>query len=189
MKKIAVDSYKLNRISNRMAEAFGTIPKGQEEFFAYPLSAMEGNMLKLHRQDPGRTGRHALTAIQMALLTVDGYLRQMEVDFSRFATPENQSLLRGLLLSFDPYSNPEIREAMKEMNTVIDDKEYFITPIKCLLRIQKSVEMWTKEWGPGGYFKFIEDQMGSMVQYDDRMEFSILVHEDSSATFKRLDLE
>lgn len=55
-----------------MAEDFGTIPKGQEELYTYPLSVMEGNMLKLHRQESNRSGRQALTAVRMALLTVDG---------------------------------------------------------------------------------------------------------------------
>jgi hypothetical protein len=89
MNKIMIDSYKLDRISTRMAKDFGTIPKGQEDRYAFILSAMEGNLLKLHRQDLNRSGRRALSAIQMALLTVDGYIKQVEYDFSSHTIPEN----------------------------------------------------------------------------------------------------
>lgn len=177
MNKIMVDTYKLDRISTRMAKEFGTIPKGQEEHYAYPLSAMEGNMLKLHRQDPNRSGRQALTAIRMALLTIDGYIKQVEYDFSSHATPENQALLHGLLMSFDPFTNKDVYEVAVEDANSFDTKNYFVIPIKCLLRIEKSIKHWTKEYGPNGYFTFIENHMGKLVEQDDKMNFAIIAEE------------
>ena len=177
MGKVMVDTYKLDRISTRMAKDFGKIPKGQEENYSFPLSAMEGNMLKLHRQEPSRSGRHALIAIQMALLTVDGYIRQVEYDFSHHATPENQALLHGLLMSFDPSTNKDIHEVVTEDDTSFDAKEYFTIPIKCLLRIEKSIKLWTNEYGPNGYFIFIENHMGELIEHDDKMNFAILAED------------
>lgn len=174
MKKIMVNLYNLDRISTRMKKDFGTIPNGQEENYAFILSAMEGNLLKLHRQDPNRSGRRALTAIQMALLTVDGYIKQVEYDFSSHALPENQALLHGLLMSFDPFTNKDVHEVvMKEFNS-FDARNYFEIPIKCLLRIEKSIKLWSKKSGSNGYFTFIENQMGQLIERDDKMNFTIV---------------
>ncbi|MDQ0414062.1 hypothetical protein [Mesobacillus stamsii] len=175
MKKIVIDSYNLDRISTRMAKDFGRIPNGHEDQYAYTLSSMEGNLLKLHRQDPSRTGWHALTAIRMALLTIDAYLKQVENDFSHHVTPENQSFLYGLLMSFDPYTNNELYEILMEKNPNFESREYFGTFIKCLLRIEKSIELWTKRSGQNGYFVFIENHMGHLIDQDDKMNFSIMV--------------
>jgi len=139
---------------------------------------MEGNLLKLHRQDSNRTGRHADEAIEMALLTVDGYLQQIEYDFDRFAAPENQIFLQGLLISCDPYINQELREVVMTNDTAFDAKEYFRLPIQCLLRIEKSIDLWNEDLGSNGYFMFIEGELGYLVEQDDKMNFSVLVKED-----------
>lgn len=185
MKKITVDAYKLERISSRMAKEFGTIPKGQEELHAFMLHPMESNLLKLHRQNPGRNGRHAVEAIQMSLLTVDGYLREIEYDYSRFASAENQAFLHGLLMSFDPFTNPEIREIVMKKDDNLAAKEYFELPVKCLLRIEKSIQLWTGEWGRNGYFEFIEQQMGHLVEPDEKMNFTVHLKEEDA---KRLGI-
>jgi hypothetical protein len=178
MEKIKVDTYKLDRISTRMAKDFGTIPTGQEERYAYPLSVMEGNMLKLHRQESNRSGRQALTAIRMALLTVDGYIKQVEYDFSSHVTSENQALLHGLLMGFDPFTNRQVHEVVMEETNSFDAKKYFMIPIKCLLRIEKSIKHWTKHLGPTGYFTFLENQMGQLIKQDDLMNFAILTEKE-----------
>jgi hypothetical protein len=178
MEKIIVDAFKLDRISSRMAKRYGTIPAGREELFAMPLSAMESNLLKLHRENPSRTGRQALTAVKMALLTIDGYVRQVEYDYEQFMTSENQHLLHGLLMSFDPFTNPEIHEVIIGDEANLDVEEYFKIPVKCLLRIEKSLKLWTDKLGTNGYFYFIEKHMGHLVGQDNKMEFSVVVEDD-----------
>jgi len=37
---------------------------------------------------------------------------------------------------------------------------YYKTLIKCLLRIEKSIDLWTKELGINGYFTFLENTFG-----------------------------
>ncbi|MFT8363334.1 MAG: hypothetical protein ABF608_09150 [Sporolactobacillus sp.] len=174
MKQIKVDTYKLDRAPSRMAKEFGTIPNGQEGNYAYPLSAMEGNMLKLHRQDTNRSSRQALIAVRMALLVVDGYIKQVEYDFSGSGTLENQALLHGLLMGFDPFTNKEVHQIVIGEANSFDAQKYFTIPIKCLLRIDRSIKYWTKQLGPTGYFTFIENQMGHLVKPDDVMNFAAL---------------
>lgn len=177
MKKY-VDYYKLERISSRMAKEFGTIPKGDEELYSFMLHPMEGNLLKLHRKAPVRNGRHAIEAIHMCLLKIDGYINRIEYDFGRFITDENRAFLEGLLASFDPFTNQEIFDVANktyDLNTSDDLKKFFETPVKCLLRIEKSIELWTGEFGANGYFKFIEDQMGHLVEKDEKMNYTMML--------------
>lgn len=121
----------------------------------------------------------------MSLLTVDGYLREIEYDFSRVINAENQAFLHGLLRSIDPFTNPGIHEVVMKNGNDFAAKEYFELPIKCLLRIEKSIQLWTREWGRNGYFEFIERQMGHLVEPDEKMNFSVLLKEENA---KRLGI-
>ncbi|MBW8351748.1 hypothetical protein K0H71_20290 [Bacillus sp. IITD106] len=184
MEVIVIDSYKLDRISTRMAKDFGTIPRGREEDYAFILAAMEGNLLKLHRQDSKRTGRQALIAIKMALLKIDGYLKKVEYNFSQHETLDTRAYLNGLLMSFDPFTNKEIHEIIMKDGTPFEPKKYFATPIKCLLRIEKSIEHWTKRLGANGYFVFIEKHMGHMIDHDVKMNYSVKMPHIETRNFK-----
>ncbi len=174
MKK--VDQYTLDRISSRMAKQFGKIKRGEEEDYDMLLLPMEGNLLKLHRKQKKLNGHRVLEAIHIVLLKVDGYLRDVDYDFSAVATAENMSLADAFLLAFDPFSREEIMNIAKDnfdLNTTQGLKEYYKVPVICLLRIEQSVEMWTKKWGMYGYFEFFEETMGSLVAHNDEMDFSI----------------
>jgi hypothetical protein len=188
--KKQVDYYKLERISSRMAKEFGTIPKGDEELYSFMLHPMEGNLLKLHRKAPVRNGRHAIEAIHMCLLKIDGYINGIEYDFGRFITNENRAFLEGLLASFDPFTNQEIFDVANktyDLNTSDDLRKFFETPVKCLLRIEKSIKLWTKELGANGYFKFIEDQMGHLVEKDEKMNYTMMLK--SKDDFEKLGID
>lgn len=185
MKKY-VDYYKLERISSRMAKEFGTIPKGDEELYSVLLHPMEGNLLKLYRKNPDMNGRHAVEAIKMCLLKVDEYIRGVDYDFSRFVNDENQAFLNGLLASFDPFTNQEIYDIVNksnELGTQEGLKEYFGLPIKCLLRIEKSIDFWTDQYGNNGYFQFIEDQIGHLIDDSDKMNFAVRLQEEDMRKF------
>lgn len=166
MKK-KINRYNFDRISSRMSQKFGTIKKGDEEDHALLLLPMESNMLKLHRENGKRDSRRAIEAIHICLLTIDGYLTDTEYEFGNLMSEENEALAKGLLMSFDPFTNEEIREALDE-NYDLDSKEdlerYFQEPVKCLLRLEKSIEMWNKVRGNDGYFNYIEDLMGDTIK-------------------------
>ncbi len=177
MKKYA-NQYMFDRISSRMAKEFGTIKTGHEEEYAFMLYPMEGNLLKLHRMDPLRNGRRAIEAIRMCLLKVDGYINGIEYEFDNFINDENKGFLEGLLASFDPFTNEMIHNTVKEIRDLKSSDElkiYFELPVKCLLRVEKSVELWTKNLGVNGYFMFIEKQIGQQVKHDEKMNFTIFV--------------
>ena len=177
MKK-PVDNFKLERISSRMAKDFGTIHKGEEDMYSFMLHPMEGNLLKLHRKSPKRNGRHAIDAIHMCLLIIDGYIRKIEYDFTKFTNAQNKAFLDGLLASFDPFTNQELFDAANtayDLDSCPDLRALFENPVKCLLRIEKSIELWTKELGVNGYFNFIENHIGYIVENDDKMDFSMML--------------
>ena len=188
--KTYVDSYKLDRISSRMAKDFGKIPRGGEEMYSFIMHPMEGNMLKLHRAEPSRNGRHAIDAIHMCLLTIDGYINGIEYDFSRIPTEHCNAFYEGLLFSFDPFNNQELLAVAKkvyDLNAPADLKKIFELPVKCLLRIEKSIELWTNEFGANGYFKFIEDQLGHIVDHDNKMNYTMAM--EGKDSFDKLGID
>lgn len=171
-----VSRYMLDKIGSRMAKRFGTIPKGEEDPYYLQMYSMEGNLLKLHRRDPSKNGNDALEAVGMCLLTVDGYLQDLEYDFNSVSNDKNSVFCRGLLMSFDPFTNEEVKEVLGseyDWNAKKVKEEYYEAPIKCILRIAKSISLWTEEFGPNGYFIFMEDQIGKLVGDNDELDFAV----------------
>lgn len=84
----------------------------------------------------------------------------------------NENLKRLIVLaSFDSFTNQEIFDIVNkiyDLNTPDNLIKYFDTPVKCLLRIERSIELWTKELGANGYFEFIEEQLGHIVEKDEK---------------------
>ena len=185
MEKKVVDAYKLNRISSLMAKEFGTIPRGQEdeEPHCMMLFSIESNLLKLHRKNLLFNGFQAIKAVKMSLLVIDGYIREIEYDYSRFANEANQSFMHGLLMAVDPFTNPKIKKNTKKDRNVFVAKEYFEIPIKCLLRIEKSIQLWTNDFGENGYFQFLEKTLGNNIKSDNKMNFVVEVKEKLAKVF------
>jgi hypothetical protein len=162
------------RMPSKMAKTFGTIPKGRENDFNDVLFPMESNLVKVNRTHGTNNGRRALEAVALCLFRVDGYLNGKEYDLSSFVSPENEAYMNGLLMSFDPFTNGQLRAVAEEacdLNSPEGLRGYFSTPVKCLLRIAKSIELWTKDYGAGGYFVFLERQIGVLVPDDGKMDF------------------
>ena len=89
-----------------------------------------------------------------------------------------KDLEKALLMAFDPYTNEEIMELLKEQFQVDmlsqgQVKEYYRFPVMCLLRIKESIDTWEKHSGSDGYFDFIEGCMGREITGND-MNFSIM---------------
>ena len=81
-------------------------------------------------------------------------------------------------MAFDPYTNKEIMELLKEqfqvdMLSLEQVKEYYKFPVMCLLRIKESIDTWEKYSGSDGYFDFIEGYMGREITGNE-MNFSIM---------------
>lgn len=171
-----LNRYQFDKISSTMAKEYGKIKSGEEDLYSMILISMEGNLLKLHRADEKRDGRSAGEAIHICLLRIEEYLTDWEYDLTAFLTPENESLARGLMMSFDPFTNDEVRAVVEQyydLGAVEELKSYYQVPIRCLLRIEKSIELWTKNCGSNGYFNFLESNIGTLVERDQKMNFSV----------------
>jgi len=164
----------MDRIPALLAKEFGTIARGEETRYVFCLFPMESNLLKLHREEPRRNDQRTLEAVQMSLIKVNGYLKDIDYDFSQVENEFNLALSHGLCMSFDPFTNQEIYQAIaaKQLQGA-RMKEYFATPIKCLLRIMESVKFWNETLGAKGYFTFCENTLGHHIPSDSKMEFGI----------------
>ena len=164
------------RITTNMVRSFGKIEKGKEDNFALQLASIEGNLLKMHRTIKTNNGRRVLEAIRICLFIIDGYINGWEYDLGKYKTPDNELLVEAILMAFDPFTNEEVKVALNnhyDWHSPVDLRDYFTSPIQCLLRIEESVQLWTKENGADGYFNFIEEFMGHMVPHDEQMNFTV----------------
>lgn len=174
--KEPIKYYNFDKISSIMARNFGTIKKGDEEEYEFILFPMESNLIKINRIHRINNGRRVIEAIHICLFVIDGYLKRIEYELDDYITNENEDYVKSLLMSFDPFTNEEILNVINplyDLNSIDDMAQYFSTPIKCLIRIEKSVELWTKEYGLNGYFTFLEKQIGQTVKHDDKMNFTV----------------
>ena len=173
-----VNSYKFEKKSSQMSKVFGTIKKGKEEAYTFQLFPMESNLLKINRIRQVNNGRRAIEAVRVCLFIIDGYIHNVTYDLDEYLNDDVSSFVRCLLMSFDPFVNNEISSIVNS-NGIVDVNsseslhEYFEEPVKCLLRIESSIETWTKQFGLNGYFNFLEETLGHAVPDDDKMDFAI----------------
>ena len=170
--------YQFEKIYSQVEREFGKIRKGEEETYAMLLLPMEGNVLKIHREFPESNSRRLREAIALALFDIKGNYSRENYDTDNFRNKENERLEKALLMAFDPYTNNEIMELLKEqfqMDMLSQEqvKEYYKFPVMCLLRIKESIDTWEKRSGSDGYFDFIEGYMGKEIKGND-MNFSIM---------------
>ena len=170
--------YQFEKIYSQMEREFGKIRKGEEETYVMLLLPMEGNVLKIHREFPESNSRRLREAIGLALFDVKETYSGEKYDAGNFRNAENERLEKALLMAFDPYTNNEIMELLKDQFQVDilsqeQKKKYYKFPIMCLLRIKESIDTWEKHSGSNGYFDFIEEYMGREIKGND-MNFSIM---------------
>ncbi len=161
-----------------MEKEFGKMKKGEEEIYSMLLFAMEGNVLKIHRRFPSSNSRRLREAIALVLFDIKEKYTGEKQDTTKFKSEENERLEKALLMAFDPCTNNEIMELLKQQlpNSELTQeilKNYYKIPVMCLLRIKDSVDTWEKQSGTNGYFDFIESYMGSQIKGSE-MKFSIM---------------
>ena len=167
------------RISSTMAKEFGTIKKGTEDDYLMLLLPIEGNLLKMSRKTRNKNGRRAMEAIRIALFTIYGYLNSWVYDFGSYLTPENKDFVYAALMAVDPFTNEAIRQMLEneyDWDSPADLRRFFKDPVKCLLRIGESIQLWTDEGGTDGYFKFLEKYVSGIVSTNnDQMDCAVKV--------------
>jgi len=183
MKK-QVNTYQFGKISSHMARNFGVIEKYLEGDYANILLPIESNLIRVNRKSGINNGRYAIEAIHICLFIIDGYINQIEYDLDPFISSKNEPYLSVLLMTFDPFTNEVIRHTA-ESDCDISSKEglhnFFEAPVKCLLRIKKSIELWTKEYGNAGYFEFMERQIGTAITDNDKIECVVVKVKEADA--------
>lgn len=151
--------YQFERIYSQMEKEFGKIKKGNEEEYMMQLSMLEGNVLKIHREDPNANSRRLREAIALVLFDIKSHYTNDTYDVEDFRNEENEKLEKALLKVFDPFSNEEIKENIGNDFKEEQLFEYYRVWVMCLLRIKESIDTWEKRMGSNGYFLFIEQYM------------------------------
>ena len=170
--------YQFERIYSQMEKEFGKIRKGEEDVYSMLLLPLEGNVLKIHREFPLSNSRRLREAIALALFDIKGRCSGETADTGKFRNEDNEKLEKALLMAFDPYTNMEVMELLKQQTqtgeiTLEMLKSYYKIPVMCLLRIKDSIDTWEKQAGADGYFDFIESYMGSKIKGNE-MKFTIM---------------
>ena len=142
------------------------------------LLLLEGNALKVHREFPSSNSRRLREAIALVLFDIKERCTGEKADTEKFRNEDNEKLEKALLMAFDPYTNVEVMELLKQQeNTEKLSQEmlksYYKLPVMCLLRIKDSIDTWEKRSGADGYFDFIESYMGSQIKGTE-MNFTLM---------------
>lgn len=170
--------YQFERIYSQMEKEFGKMRKGEEEVYAMLLLPLEGNALKAHREYPSSNSRRLREAIALVLFDIKERCTGEKADTGKFRNEDNEKLEKALLMAFDPYTNAEVMELLKQQEKTEELsqemlKNYYKLPIMCLLRIKDSIDTWEKKSGTNGYFEFIESYMGSQIKGTE-MNFTLM---------------
>lgn len=170
--------YQFERIYSQMENEFGKIQRGEEDFYDMLFLPLEGNALKVHRESPSSNSRRLREAIALVLFDIKERYTGETIDTEKFRNSDNEKLEKALLMAFDPYTNEEIKEILKQQNMKDEFtpemlKDYYKVPVMCLCRLKTSIDTWEKRSGADGYFDFIEGYMGSQIQGTE-MKFSIM---------------
>jgi hypothetical protein len=189
MKK-QINPYDFGRISSRMAKKFGAIEKYLERKYAQILLPIESNLLRANRKHGINSGRRAIEAIHICLFMIDGYLNEVEYDLVPYISDMNKPFLSAFLMCFDPFTNADLKPPVEERCDIHSKeglRDYLEPPVKCLLRVEKSIESWTKKQGDNGYFNFLEKQIGEIVVDNDKID-CVVVRLKGAKTFKDANL-
>lgn len=78
------------------------------------LLPLEGNVLKVHRESSLSNSRRLREAIALVLFDVKEKCTGEKVDTEKFRNEDNKKLEKALLMAFDPYTNVEVMELLKQ---------------------------------------------------------------------------
>lgn len=170
--------YQFERIYSQMEREFGRMRKGEEDVYSMLLIALEGNVLKIHREFPSSNSRRLREAIALVLFDIKGNCTGEKADTGNFRNEENEKLEKALLMAFDPFVNENVMKVLKKKTRTRELtqemlKSYYKIPVMCLLRIKDSIDTWEKRSGADGYFDFIEGYMGSQIKGNE-MNFTVM---------------
>lgn len=157
--------YQFEKICSQMEKEYGKIRKGQEDSHSETLFAMEGSALKTYRAHKSSNSLRFREAISLVLFDIKGRCDGREYDTAAFRNEDNARLEQALLMVFDPFTSPEVKEFLDPADLSAEQlREYYKEPVICLLRIKDSIDMWEKRGGSNGYFEFLDGYLGDAVR-------------------------
>ncbi len=182
-----MERYQFERIYAQMAKEYGKMPdsetgEGQNAMLLFP---MEGNALRIHRAYPKSNSYRMREAIGLVLYDILGRNTGKTYDVEKFRDEDNARLEKALLMAFDPFTNEKIMNMIGPEFDPNDLHHYYKQPVRCLLRIKDSVDLWEGN-GPDGYFTFIENYMGENIKGTE-MQYTVVADASCGRIFKKVN--
>lgn len=169
--------YQFEKIFLQMEKEFGKVKASEEKKYAMMLLPLQSNILKVHRAFPTSNSRRLKEAIALVLFYLKEIYSREHFAIETFSNPDNERLGHALLMAFDPFTNDELKEAVENEYDIDWSNPnqlyaYYKEPIRCLLRIKDSTDLWIKKQGTDGYFIYLEQFMGETI-HDDTMDYFV----------------
>lgn len=142
----------LRNIKRRFGELKSNVGPLEDE-----LMVLEAHFLVLHKQY--KVNSHELKKIIHVVM--NQILNQEDHDTSEYSDYAHEDLLclaDGVEQICNPYANIELKKYLEQYIQVNDDNygKIFKNVLLCLVKTIQSIDMWEKELGKDGYFRFIE---------------------------------
>lgn len=170
-----MQKYQFEKVYKTMKKEFGNIRKGEEDPYYALMYAMEGNALKVQRKNPKSNSYRMKEAITLVLWDIWNQLSDEITEVDEFRNEDNSKLEYALLMAFDPYTNQDIQDYIDQEIKDFDLRKHYTCPVRALLRIRESIDIWEKRMGSDGYFKMYERDFGKLFSKDDEeMKFAII---------------
>jgi hypothetical protein len=165
-----LNSYRFHKVATEMKKEFGTIRKGEEREYLHDLMPIEYAILKFSTgQAKNVTDLKVADALIACLLRIKGYLADAHYDCATLVDPLSMEMAGSIAGTFDPYLFEEIHVMAAEYYDITSKeglREYFITPVRCLLRILDSLQHWSSS-GARGYLDYLMGTLGSIIENED----------------------
>ena len=148
-----------SQIARRMDQRFGHVRRGDEDVHMDVLMSLELGAYQVHLKNSSITSNDMQDAICLVLYRIQETLSGTHVDTEKFENDKNLPLMKAILSSFDPDESTLAAALYKEAEETFQgftEETYYGIFVRALLRILDSVQHWTKEFGSGGYFTYLD---------------------------------
>lgn len=170
---LKLNAYKFDKILPDMQKKFGKIPDGSEADYNYELCSLEVHILEQHLKQ-NLTDREVIEALKIVLLKVDERLNNKEYEYKHLIEKHSEEMAQILLKLIDPFENPALIKSFSDkydFDKKEDLEQFYSLSVRCVLKIQKTVERWGKWKGTNGYLNFLNDQIHPILPKIDEYQF------------------
>ncbi len=160
METVKLKEYDLKRVIARARKEYGYINRGDEDLYYPQLGYMEHKIYDVY-EEIQITDRKLQLALIISIYDLKSIVDDKEYDYIDIVDDKVIKYAKKLQMLFNPYLNKDIyiNKSMCKSN-----KDLFILPIKCMLRIYDSIDFWRERYGVGGYFKMLEEMVINIME-------------------------